>query len=82
MNPPTNTTQIFGFTTKHDGIARVLKNDIVVSEEYDPQSGLPQPTGKSFVGIWDTGASGTVINSKIIKELNLKPSGKVWAHLL
>jgi hypothetical protein len=50
----------------------------VVTEAYDPQSGLPQPIGMPFVGIWDTGASGTVINSKIIKGLNLKPSGKTW----
>jgi len=45
-------------------------------EAYNPNSGLPSPNGKSFIGIWDTGASGTVINSKIINELSLKPSGK------
>jgi hypothetical protein len=79
VDAPNKTIQIFGFTTKADGLVNVLKTDIVVSEVYDPQSGGVQPPGKSFVGIWDTGASGTVINSKIINELNLKPSGKTWA---
>ena len=46
-------------------------------EAYDPKGGLPQSIGKKFVGIWDTGASGTVINSRIVNELALKPSGKI-----
>jgi hypothetical protein len=48
----------------------------VITEAYDPKGGLPSPKGKTFIGIWDTGASITVINSKIIDELGLKPSGK------
>ena len=51
-------------------------SDIVVTEAFDPKSGLQPPTGKPFKGIWDTGASCTIINSRIISELNLKPSGK------
>jgi predicted aspartyl protease len=66
-----------GFTTKHSGRARVLQNEIVVTEAYDPQSSLPKPLEKKYLGIWDTGATGIVISSKIINELNLKPSGKI-----
>jgi hypothetical protein len=67
---------VFGYTQPHDGIANVLISDIFVSEAYDPQSGLQQPEGKPFKGIWDTGASCTIINSRIISELGLQPSGR------
>ncbi len=80
MNAPRRTPQVFGFTTPHTGIANVLKSDIVISEEFDPNSCLSIPAGKPYIGVWDTGASGTVINSKIVTELNLKPSGKRWVY--
>lgn len=31
---------------------------------------------KSFKGVWDTGATGTVITKKVVSELNLKPTGQ------
>lgn len=64
------------FTWKYNGIARVLRNDIFVSEAYDPQSGLPSPQTSSYKGIWDTGATGTAITQKIVTELKLSPTGK------
>jgi len=33
-------------------------------------------TPQSFKGIWDTGATASVITKKIVKQLNLKPIGK------
>ena len=68
---------VFGFTQPHNGIANVLISDIVVSEAYQPQSGSNPPIGKPYKGIWDTGASCTIINTRIISELNLQPSGKM-----
>lgn len=68
---------IFGFTSRYPGLTNVLANDIEVTEAFEPNSGFTKPVGKQFKGIWDTGASGTVINSRIINELNLKPTGKV-----
>jgi hypothetical protein len=64
------------FTTKYNGIARVLRNDILVSEAYDPSSSLPLPQTLSYRGIWDSGATGTAITQKIVTELKLLPSGK------
>jgi predicted aspartyl protease len=64
------------FTWKYDGIARVLRNDIFVSEAYDPNSGLPIPKTMSYKGIWDSGATGTAITLKVVDGLNLSPTGK------
>lgn len=72
--------QVFAFTSKHPTHLNVLKNDIIITEAFDPKSGLPAPVEKQFIGIWDTGASGSVINSRVVNELNLKPSGKMWCH--
>lgn len=67
---------VLGFTTKANGRANVLRNDVGLSEAYDPKGGGAQPPHKQFVCIWDTGASGTVICKKIATELNLTPSGR------
>ena len=68
------------FTTTFDRITRVLKNEVHVSKAFDP-SLAPRPLNpenlgaKKFVAIWDTGATGTVINQKVINECGLKPIG-------
>ena len=68
------------FTTTFDRITRVLKNEVHVSKAFDP-SLAPRPLSpenlgtKKFVAIWDTGATGTVINQKVINECGLKPIG-------
>jgi hypothetical protein len=67
--------RIFSFTTRAPQRALVLQNEIHVTEVYDPGSGNPAPLQRSYVGIWDTGATGTVINRKIVDDLGLKPSG-------
>ena len=64
------------FTTKADGRAGVLKNDVGVSEAYDPTSPEPHPLAKQYVCIWDTGASCTVICKRIADELGISPSGR------
>ncbi len=73
-------TPVYGFTCKADGIARVLKNDINLSEAFDPASGKPSPIKKPYTGIWDTGATGTLISKDIITGLHLLPSGKAKVH--
>jgi len=65
-----------GFTTIADNVVRELKNEISVSEAYDPQSGAPAPITANFICVWDTGSTDTVITSKIVNSLNLKPSGR------
>ena len=68
------------FTTTFTGITRILQNEVHVSKAFDPSSTSkplsPENLGaKKFVAIWDTGATGTVINQKVINECGLKPIG-------
>lgn len=65
---------------KANGIARVLRNEIHVSEVYDPKSGLPEPVKRPYMAIWDTGATNTVVSRKIAQELGLQASGRERVH--
>jgi predicted aspartyl protease len=57
------------FTLKANGIARMLAMDIVITPSGD--------LSKQFKtkGIWDTGATGSVITEEILNALQLKPVG-------
>ncbi|MBU2646781.1 aspartyl protease family protein, partial [bacterium] len=58
------------FTVKFNGqIARVIHTPVRVADSANRQ------TIKEFHAIWDTGASGSLITEKIVRELNLKPVG-------
>ena len=71
------TTEIVNaFTTKANGIARELRNEILISEIYTPLPGSSEPPRKAYNAIWDTGATGTVISRKVAQELNLKATGR------
>jgi len=67
---------VHGFTTKANGLVRELKNDLLVSDAYKPEPGIPPPPRQKFVCIWDTGATNTVITKTVINGLNLQPSGR------
>ena len=68
---------VTAFTTRAGAIAPVLQSTIQISEAHDPQSGAPAPVAQPYIAIWDTGATNTVITSKVVSELGLRPSGKV-----
>ncbi len=63
------------FTRSYNGISKVLTCIIHISE-YDPKK--PTPTIKSIEAIIDTGAMGSVITEKLVKDANLTPSGKMY----
>ena len=65
------------FTTKASALVNVLHSSVQVSEAFDPGSGAPMPTSMPCIAIWDTGAMGTVITSKVVAGLGLKPSGQI-----
>lgn len=71
---------VFGFPSRAPLRVLVLKNDIHVSEAFDPSSGLPPPSKKLYVCVWDTGATNTVISKNVVDGLNLQPSGKTNVH--
>ena len=61
----------------------VLRNDVFVSELYDPTTtGTPPPPQMQFQCIWDTGATHTVITSNVVAALGLKPSGKATVQVV
>jgi hypothetical protein len=62
---------VHGFTSKANGLVRELKNDILVSEAYKPEPGVPPPPREKFVCLWDTGATNTVITRMVTVENNL-----------
>lgn len=67
----------FGFTTKANGLARELANQVYVSEAHEPSPDTQEPIKRPYTAIWDTGATNTVICRRVVQELNLQPSGRV-----
>lgn len=65
------------FTLKANGILNALKTDCGVGLPFDPSSGGSMPQPIKVTGLWDTGATGSVISKKLVKSLNLTPTGKV-----
>lgn len=68
------------FTRRYPGLVRDLKIDVGIDtyiSQADPNKTL---NINSFEAIWDTGAQNSVITSKVVKKLALKPIGKVQVH--
>jgi predicted aspartyl protease len=69
------------FTLKSDkGKLNVLKTDCGVCVAHKPAKGVPHPKVENFIGLWDTGATGTVISSSVVQKLNLKPISKAKVY--
>ena len=65
------------FTSHYKGLASCLNTPCGISAAFNP-SLLPNqeaPEVHEYSALWDTGAMGSVISSKIVKELDLKPTG-------
>ncbi|OGG57300.1 hypothetical protein A2853_02155 [Candidatus Kaiserbacteria bacterium RIFCSPHIGHO2_01_FULL_55_17] len=69
-------------TIRGNGTLRQLQSDVLVSEPFIGQaspSGVAPASGK-FRGIWDTGATGSVITPRVVQQLNLKATGQTQVH--
>lgn len=65
------------FTLSSDGgKLRELKTKCGVCPAFDPSKGGKHPKVSEYIGLWDTGASGTVISHRVVASLDLKPVGK------
>lgn len=64
------------FTAKYNGRAHVLTTDVVIGQAFDPAK-VSRPPGKTYTykGIWDTGATNTVITAKVAHDCGLIPIG-------
>ena len=63
------------FTLSDPNLLPWLTSPCEVCEAYDPQLPGPRPKKIKYNGLWDTGASGSMITSRIARELGLVPSG-------
>lgn len=55
-------------------LSDILPTPVYICTEFDPQK-VTKRNLKLFRGIWDTGASTTVITKKVVDGCNLKPIG-------
>src|SRR5690554_5616208 len=69
--------QTKSFTQSYNGLINVIITDCEISQAFDPQPHFTQkhPRFYKYKGLWDTGATNTVITSKVVKELGLIPTG-------
>jgi len=74
---------IKSFTVEASGIINVLISKVHISP---PRKSSPDeelklgPDCKEFEAIWDTGATGTVITERVVKECGLRPFGVTEVH--
>lgn len=69
--------KVSAFTLKYSGRVRTLRSDVSIAELFDVNLPTEQQVWKQFDCIWDTGATGSAISSRVVEALNLKPTGKV-----
>jgi len=62
------------FTIKANGRLNVITSDVHVHEAFDVTKGQP-PVARKFTGLWDTGASASVISRSVVDALGLMPTG-------
>jgi Aspartyl protease len=75
--------QHHSFTIKSQGgTLRVLQTQCGVCEAFDPQTTAPAqfPKLQSFLAIWDTGATGSVITQRVVDACGLKPISMAEVH--
>jgi hypothetical protein len=70
--PTVNVPQFNAFTTKANGLVNVLQSNVSVLQ---PVPGKESKI-ETFVAIWDTGATSSVVTPKVVANLGLIPSGK------
>lgn len=61
------------FTLAGDAILRRLNTQVWFSVAFIPSQETTQPEIKEFVGLWDTGASASVISHEVVQQLGLIP---------
>jgi len=74
-----NQIRVHSFTLKAPGIAQCLHSPLEIAvprKEFD----FTNATKFNTRGIWDTGATSTVITKNVVDALNLKPTGQTYVN--
>lgn len=58
---------------------RDLRTPCALSEAFVPHA-TPLPAPRNYVSLWDTGATNSVINQRVVDDLGLKPIGVTQVH--
>ncbi|MFA6691883.1 MAG: aspartyl protease family protein, partial [Saccharofermentanales bacterium] len=61
------------FTLRNDKLLPCLITPCKVSQAYDSSSNTPRPISIEVKGLWDTGASCTVITKEAANKLGIQP---------
>ncbi|MBI5119091.1 retroviral-like aspartic protease family protein [Candidatus Poribacteria bacterium] len=86
MPPPT--PRRLSFTIRYTGRSNKLVSETLISKPYFPTPHVPSfapstpppdvvQAARKYDGIWDTGATNSVISQRVVDELGLKPTGMV-----
>jgi len=68
--------QHHAFTTRYNGLARVLLNKVNVCLPVTPEEAKTQNVElKEYIAIWDTGATHSAITKNVVEDLKLQPTG-------
>lgn len=65
------------FTVEYSSVVNCLQTNCGISQAFNPafQPGSIPPVMHEYPALWDTGAMGSVIDSSVVKELGLRPTG-------
>ncbi len=82
---PDSPPKSFSFTVHYNGRTNQLKVKTLISQPSPPRKGAIVPpdivqSAKEYSGIWDTGATNSMISQKVVDECELKPIGMVLVH--
>lgn len=70
-------TTVRGLTVKSNpgGLLRSIHSPVFIAQPFTDPNTNPEKVSSELNGVWDTGATGSVITQKVIDELKLKPVG-------
>ncbi len=75
-----NGVEIHAFTNTAEGIAKQLITDVFIAPAQNPAEGKSfEP--KQFKGLWDTGATNSVVTHRVAKKCGLIPTGVTQVQL-
>jgi len=80
MPPPI--PQSKSFTVRFNGRTNKLPVETLVSKHLNPGAdlALEAQKAKKYIGIWDTGATNSVISQKVVDECGLIATGMTMVH--
>jgi hypothetical protein len=82
---PAQYSKQLSFTVRYGVRKNVLPTEILISKPHSlgPNFAVPAEVvkeAKKFTGLWDTGATNSVISQKVVDECGLIPTGMAMVH--